>query len=73
MPRLRVDVTTTEAELIDAIHNLFAASHTIDAELASGRLSRSHREIRKLARDNIHDEIERLTNIVRYRRSRVPA
>ena len=73
MPRLRVDRDTSEAEIVAAIHNLFDASHTIDAELASGRLSRAHREIRKLARDNIHDEIERLTNIVRYRRSRVPA
>ncbi|WP_332645064.1 hypothetical protein [Aeromicrobium sp.] len=73
MPRLRVDRDTSEAEIVAAIHNLFAASHVIDAELASGRLSRSQRHTRADARDNLHDEIERLTNIVRYRRSRVPA
>lgn len=73
MPRLRVDRDTSEAEIVAAIHNLFDASHVIDAELASGRLGRSDREKRGNDRNGLHDEIERLTNIVRYRRSRVPA
>lgn len=73
MPRLRVDPATTEAEILDAIRNLFAASAVIDGELALGRLSRSHAAIRETARNDLHDEIERLTDIVRRRRSRVPA
>ena len=72
MPRLRVDPSTTEAEILTAIRNLFAASAMIDAELAS-RPSRAMRAKRDADRDGIHDEIERLTDIVRRRRARVPA
>lgn len=73
MPRLRVDPSTTEADILDAIRNLFAASAVIDDELTSGRLSRQQRAGRGVARDGIHDEIERLTDIVRRRRARVLA
>lgn len=71
MPRLRVDRTTSEYELRVAIINLFAASHVIDEKLADPRISRSQRVIRENARDDIHDEIERLTNIIRKRRTLV--
>lgn len=71
MPRLRVTPETTEIELHAAIINLFAASHVIDDKLADrrtcdARVIAAH----KIARDGIHDEIERLTNIVRVRRTR---
>lgn len=71
MPRLRVDKDTTETEIVDAIKNLFAASHVIDDALTAGQLGRAHREIQEAARDDIHEEIERLTNIVRVRRLRI--
>lgn len=72
MPRLRVTPDTSEAEIQAAIINLFAASKVIDEKLADRRTC-DHIIIdaHKVARDNIHDEIERLTNIVRVRRSRV--
>lgn len=72
MPRLRVTPDTSEAEIQAAIINLFAASKVIDEKLADRRTcDRIIIDAHKVARDNIHDEIERLTNIVRVRRSRV--
>ena len=70
MPRLRVDADTRETALVEAIQNLFAASHVIDAELANPTITRAKRQVRVAARDHIHDEIERLVNIIRYRRAR---
>lgn len=69
MPRLLVDRDTTDVELRPAIENLFAASHVLDDKLADRRTcDRAVIAAHKIARDNIHDEIERLTNIVRVRR-----
>lgn len=69
MPRLRVDRDTTEVEIRAAIVNLFAASHVIDEKLADRRIcDQKLIDAHKVARDKIHDEIERLTNIVRVRR-----
>ena len=69
MPRLRVTPDVTDLELRLAIENLFAASHVLDDKLADrhtcdARVIAAH----KVARDGIHDEIERLTDIVRVRR-----
>jgi hypothetical protein len=69
MPRLRVTPDVTDLELRLAIANLFAASPVIDDKLADrrtcdARVIAAH----KVARDGIHDEIERLTNIIRVRR-----
>lgn len=69
MPRLRVDRDTPEVELLTAIVNLFAASRVIDEKLAGRPVcDAKEREAAKTTRDRIHDEIERLTNIVRVRR-----
>lgn len=70
MPRLRVTPDVTDAELQLAIINLFAASHVIDEKLADRRICDAKViEAHKVARDAIHDEIERLVNIVRVRRA----
>jgi hypothetical protein len=69
MPRLRITPDVTDLELRLAIENLFAASHVIDDKLADrrtcdARVIAAH----KVARDGIHDEIERLSEIIRVRR-----
>lgn len=69
MPRVRVDRDTTEAQIVAEIRKLFAGSHFIDDQLATRNLSRSERATSFAARDSIHDEIERLTNIIRSRRA----
>lgn len=74
MPRLRVDRDTPEVEILAAIINLFAAPHVIDEKLADRRTCDARViDAAKATREGIHDEIERLTNIVRVRRGSLVA
>ena len=85
MPRLRVDADTSEAELVEHLALLHSGWHDIDDRrpILAAEIEAASRAVREpieyeyevgiRAMNDLHDEIERLTNIIRHRRSRVVA
>lgn len=71
MVSMIVTSSTSTDEIRETIGYLFLRSHRIDAELAARPSREIDARLRDM-RDAIHDEIERLTNIVIVRRRHAP-